>query len=172
MYRHAIKYFDLSSFLSKRWNRITRLKRNDHTSVMHCTSHNKSYSSTLYRESMTIHSHYFASKKSSTQCFISVLVDPDSTLKVYWFFPNNWILLSVNTAYFISFINLFSSLWVLVSIQILVLTVHMLWFEYTTSIHYVWMMRFHWYRATRYFFSDRWSELHLGSNPTDRSTRD
>ncbi|CAJ1964460.1 unnamed protein product, partial [Sphenostylis stenocarpa] len=27
-------------------------------------------------------------------------------------------------------------------------------------------------RATRSFFSDRWSELHLGSNPTDRSTRD
>jgi len=41
--------------------------------------------------------------------------------------PNNRILLSVNTAYFIPFINLFSSLWVLVSIQILVLTVHMLW---------------------------------------------
>ena len=27
-------------------------------------------------------------------------------------------------------------------------------------------------RATRSFFSDRWSELHLGSNPTDRSTKD
>ncbi|KAK8327695.1 hypothetical protein V6Z12_A11G200200 [Gossypium hirsutum] len=27
MYRHAIKYFDLSSFRSKRWNRITRLKQ-------------------------------------------------------------------------------------------------------------------------------------------------
>jgi hypothetical protein len=26
MYRHAIKYFDLSSFLYKRCNRITRLK--------------------------------------------------------------------------------------------------------------------------------------------------
>uniref|UniRef100_K7MQP9 Ycf2 N-terminal domain-containing protein n=1 Tax=Glycine max TaxID=3847 RepID=K7MQP9_SOYBN len=26
-------------------------------------------------------------------------------------------------------------------------------------------------RATRSFFSDRWSELHLGSNPTKRSTR-
>jgi len=25
-------------------------------------------------------------------------------------------------------------------------------------------------RATCSFFSDRWSELHLGSNPTDRST--
>ena len=103
---------------------------------------------------------------------ISVLVDPDSTLKVYWFFPNNRILLSVNTAYFIPFINLFSSLWVLVSIKILVFTVHMLWFEYTTPIRYVWMMRFHWYRATRSFFSDRWSELHLSSNPTERSTRD
>ena len=27
-------------------------------------------------------------------------------------------------------------------------------------------------RATRSFFSDRWSELHLSSNPTERSTRD
>ncbi|RYR03493.1 hypothetical protein Ahy_B06g082477 [Arachis hypogaea] len=27
-------------------------------------------------------------------------------------------------------------------------------------------------RANRSFFSDRWSELHLGSNPTERSTRD
>ncbi|KAH0849247.1 LOW QUALITY PROTEIN: hypothetical protein HID58_091422, partial [Brassica napus] len=27
-------------------------------------------------------------------------------------------------------------------------------------------------RAIRSFFSDRWSELHLGSNPTERSTRD
>ena len=27
-------------------------------------------------------------------------------------------------------------------------------------------------RATRSFFSDRWSELHLSSNPTVRSTRD
>jgi hypothetical protein len=27
-------------------------------------------------------------------------------------------------------------------------------------------------RANRFFFSDRWSELHLGSNPTERSTRD
>nr|YP_010727102.1 Ycf2 protein [Filipendula vestita]YP_010727118.1 Ycf2 protein [Filipendula vestita]WDZ66636.1 Ycf2 protein [Filipendula vestita]WDZ66637.1 Ycf2 protein [Filipendula vestita] len=27
-------------------------------------------------------------------------------------------------------------------------------------------------RSLRYFFSDRWSELHLGSNPTERSTRD
>nr|YP_010039956.1 hypothetical chloroplast RF21 [Mucuna pruriens]QOY46431.1 hypothetical chloroplast RF21 [Mucuna pruriens] len=26
--------------------------------------------------------------------------------------------------------------------------------------------------ATRSFFSDRWSELHLSSNPTERSTRD
>ena len=48
----------------------------------------------------------------------------------------------------------------------------MLWFEYITPIRYVWMMRFHWYRANRSFFSDRWSELHLGSNPTERSTRD
>ena len=28
-----------------------RLKRNDHTSVMHCMSHNRSHSSTLSRES-------------------------------------------------------------------------------------------------------------------------
>ena len=41
-------------------------------------------------------------KKRSTQCFISVLVDPDSTLEVYWFLPNNRILLSVNTAYLIT----------------------------------------------------------------------
>lgn len=27
-------------------------------------------------------------------------------------------------------------------------------------------------RSIRFFFSDRWSELHLGSNPTERSTRD
>nr|YP_009769219.1 hypothetical chloroplast RF21 [Clitoria ternatea]YP_009769236.1 hypothetical chloroplast RF21 [Clitoria ternatea]QIS99920.1 hypothetical chloroplast RF21 [Clitoria ternatea]QIS99937.1 hypothetical chloroplast RF21 [Clitoria ternatea] len=27
-------------------------------------------------------------------------------------------------------------------------------------------------RANRSFFSDRWSELHMGSNPTERSTRD
>ncbi|KAF1854532.1 hypothetical protein Lal_00043426, partial [Lupinus albus] len=27
-------------------------------------------------------------------------------------------------------------------------------------------------RVNRSFFSDRWSELHLGSNPTERSTRD
>nr|CAI53855.1 ycf2 [Acorus calamus] len=27
-------------------------------------------------------------------------------------------------------------------------------------------------RSIRSFFSDRWSELHMGSNPTDRSTRD
>nr|YP_010249895.1 hypothetical protein RF2 [Strobilanthes biocullata]QTT78337.1 hypothetical protein RF2 [Strobilanthes biocullata] len=27
-------------------------------------------------------------------------------------------------------------------------------------------------RSVRFFFSDRWSELHLGSNPTERSTRD
>lgn len=27
-------------------------------------------------------------------------------------------------------------------------------------------------RSIRSFFSDRWSELHLGSNPTERSTRD
>ncbi|KAI3662658.1 hypothetical protein L6452_45650 [Arctium lappa] len=27
-------------------------------------------------------------------------------------------------------------------------------------------------RSVRSFFSDRWSELHLGSNPTERSTRD
>ncbi|MFQ6645045.1 hypothetical protein Gotur_020334, partial [Gossypium turneri] len=26
--------------------------------------------------------------------------------------------------------------------------------------------------SIRSFFSDRWSELHLGSNPTERSTRD
>ncbi|EXB40820.1 Protein ycf2 [Morus notabilis] len=26
-------------------------------------------------------------------------------------------------------------------------------------------------RSIRSFFSDRWSELHLGSNPTERSTR-
>jgi hypothetical protein len=40
----------------KRWNRITRLKRNDHTSVigMHCMSHNRSHSSTLSGESMTL----------------------------------------------------------------------------------------------------------------------
>ncbi|KAH0849426.1 hypothetical protein HID58_096410, partial [Brassica napus] len=31
---------------------------------------------------------------------------------------------------------------------------------------------FGFYRAIRSFFSDRWSELHLGSNPTERSTRD
>ncbi|KAI9396270.1 hypothetical protein POPTR_004G104101v4 [Populus trichocarpa] len=35
MYRHTVRDFDLSSFLSKRWNRITWLKRNDHTSIMH-----------------------------------------------------------------------------------------------------------------------------------------
>lgn len=63
MYRHAIKYFDLSSFLSKRWNRITRLKRNDHTSVMHCMSHNRSHSSTLSGELMTIHSYYLDTKE-------------------------------------------------------------------------------------------------------------
>lgn len=33
MYCHVIKYLDLSSFLSKRWIGITRLKVNDHTSV-------------------------------------------------------------------------------------------------------------------------------------------
>jgi hypothetical protein len=86
MYRHAIKYLDLSSFLSKRWNRITRLKRNDHTSVMHCMSHTRSllsfFLSTLSRESMSIHI-TLTPKKSSTQCFISVLVAPDSTLEVY-----------------------------------------------------------------------------------------
>ncbi|KAI3953036.1 hypothetical protein MKW92_042254 [Papaver armeniacum] len=27
-------------------------------------------------------------------------------------------------------------------------------------------------KSIRSFFSDRWSELHLGSNPTERSTRD
>ncbi|KAL3656116.1 Protein Ycf2 [Castilleja foliolosa] len=27
-------------------------------------------------------------------------------------------------------------------------------------------------RSVRSFFSNRWSELHLGSNPTKRSTRD
>ncbi|KAH0672837.1 hypothetical protein KY290_025070 [Solanum tuberosum] len=27
-------------------------------------------------------------------------------------------------------------------------------------------------RSVHSFFSDRWSELHLGSNPTERSTRD
>ncbi|KAM3342635.1 hypothetical protein P3S68_027601 [Capsicum galapagoense] len=27
-------------------------------------------------------------------------------------------------------------------------------------------------RSVRSFFFDRWSELHLGSNPTERSTRD
>ncbi|KAL2512423.1 Protein Ycf2 [Abeliophyllum distichum] len=27
-------------------------------------------------------------------------------------------------------------------------------------------------RSVRSFFSDRWSELHLGSNPPERSTRD
>ncbi|KAL4315661.1 hypothetical protein AHAS_Ahas15G0207400 [Arachis hypogaea] len=27
-------------------------------------------------------------------------------------------------------------------------------------------------RANRFFFSDRWSKLHLGSNPAERSTRD
>jgi len=27
-------------------------------------------------------------------------------------------------------------------------------------------------RVTRFFFFNRWSELHLGLNPTDRSTRD
>ncbi|TYJ15054.1 hypothetical protein E1A91_A10G158700v1, partial [Gossypium mustelinum] len=27
-------------------------------------------------------------------------------------------------------------------------------------------------RYIRFFFSDRWSELHLGSNPTERFTRD
>nr|KJB68109.1 hypothetical protein B456_010G226200 [Gossypium raimondii] len=27
-------------------------------------------------------------------------------------------------------------------------------------------------RSIHYFFSDRWSELHLSSNPTERSTRD
>ena len=27
-------------------------------------------------------------------------------------------------------------------------------------------------RSVRSFFSDRWSEFHLGSNPTERSTRD
>ena len=86
-------------------------------------------------------------KKSSTQCFISVLVDPDSTLEVYCFIPNNRRLFSVNTAYLIPSINLFSSLWVLVLIRMLVLTVHMLWYEYTIPIRYVWMMRFHWYRA-------------------------
>ncbi|KAI5675165.1 hypothetical protein M9H77_06115 [Catharanthus roseus] len=37
-----------------RWNRITQLKRNDHTSVMHCMSHNKSHFSTLSQESITI----------------------------------------------------------------------------------------------------------------------
>ncbi|KAK3441183.1 hypothetical protein EUGRSUZ_B01531 [Eucalyptus grandis] len=65
MYRHAIniKYFDLNSFLSKRWNRITRLKRNDHTSVMHCMSQNRSHSSTLSQESMTIHSFYLDTKE-------------------------------------------------------------------------------------------------------------
>jgi len=46
-----MSYFDLSSFLSKRWNRITRLKRNDHTSVMHCMSQHRSHSSTPSRES-------------------------------------------------------------------------------------------------------------------------
>ena len=59
----AIKYFDLSSFLYKRWNRITRLKRNDHTPVMHCMSHNRSHSSTLSGESMTIHSYYLDTKE-------------------------------------------------------------------------------------------------------------
>ncbi|KAI5675608.1 hypothetical protein M9H77_06558 [Catharanthus roseus] len=37
-----------------RWNRIIQLKRNDHISVMHCMSHNKSHFSTLSQESMTI----------------------------------------------------------------------------------------------------------------------
>src|SRR6266540_7454923 len=31
----------------KKWNRITRLKGNNHTSVMHCMSQNRSHSSTL-----------------------------------------------------------------------------------------------------------------------------
>ena len=63
MYHHAIKYFDLSYFLSKRWNRITRLKHNDHTPVRHCMSHNRSHSSTISRESMTIHSYYLDTKE-------------------------------------------------------------------------------------------------------------
>ncbi|KAK4278585.1 hypothetical protein QN277_016414 [Acacia crassicarpa] len=42
---------------------LTRLKRNDHTSVMHCMSHNRPHSSTLYRESMTIHSYYLDTKE-------------------------------------------------------------------------------------------------------------
>ena len=63
MYRHAIKYFDLSSFLYKSWNRINRMKRNDHTSVMHCMSHNRPHSSTLSRKSMTIDSYYLDTKE-------------------------------------------------------------------------------------------------------------
>jgi hypothetical protein len=51
-----------------------------------------------------------APKKSSTQCFISVLVNLDSTLKVYCFFPNKRRLFSVNTAYLIPSINRLSPL--------------------------------------------------------------
>ena len=63
MSRHDVKYFDLSSFLSKSWNRITRLKHNNHMFIMHCMSHNRSHSSTLYWESNIIHSYYLDTKE-------------------------------------------------------------------------------------------------------------
>ena len=155
MYRHTVRDFDLSSFLSKRWNRITWLKRNDHTSIMHCMSHNRSHSSTLSRESMDIHSYYLDIREEFDPMLYFCPSWSDSILEVYWFFNNYRILLFVTIA--IPPINLFSSLWVLVSIR-LVPTVHMLWYEYTTPICYVWMMRLHLYKvnSNRFIGGSHW----------------
>lgn len=139
-----LSYFDLSSFLSKRWNRITRLKRNDHMSVMHRLSHNRSHFSTPSQKLMTIHCYYLDTKEEFDQMlyFWSSLSWFD--IRSVLIFSNIRILLSINTTYLITFINRFSSLWVCLGKNASFYCSYiMLWYEYTTLIHYVWM-RFHW----------------------------
>ncbi|KAJ3680865.1 hypothetical protein LUZ60_015354 [Juncus effusus] len=74
---HLIVYGSITCAQARsfRWNRITWWKHNDHTSVIHFVSHNRSHSSTLSRGRL---SNTFTPKKGSTQYWISGLVDPDS----------------------------------------------------------------------------------------------
>ena len=91
---------------------------------MHCISHNRSYSSTFSWELMTIHNYYLDTKEAFDPMLYLSPSWSRFDIEVYWFLPNNRIFLSLNTAYLIPFINLFSSLWDLVSIRMLVLYIY------------------------------------------------
>lgn len=104
---HRSLSFLLLFFLYKWWHRISRLKCNNDILIMHYMTHNRSHFSTISLELITIHSYHLDPKEEFTKCFISVIVDLDLTLELYWLFPSNQILVSINFAYLITSINIF-----------------------------------------------------------------